>query len=405
PHHRRKMSYACDVAKDLEFKKDLHIFNWEKLIIDKIDGFQQKLLGYDKKRIAVSGNVQRIVEFLNVLFQAVTYLFLGIKVFNNHLSIGDFTRGISALMNFMSISVYLTPQMLNINDSTFYLHKYKSFLNTRSKNDSEEECRGLEDVDPDNVEIEFKDVSFRYPNSTNYVLKHVNLKIKHGKKLAIVGYNGAGKTSLILLLMRFYDPTDGKILLNGVDIRNIKYKDYIKLFSSVNQDFSLMAFSIAENVSCKPSMSAEEKEKIEELVKQNGMAEKMKKMYRGIDTPVTKVLEPSGIDFSGGEKQCIAISRALYKNTPILVMDEPTSSLDPIAEQKIYKKFSEMSDGRTSVFVSHRIYSTKFCDNIAVFEKGEMVEYGSFEELINNKGLFYSFYKQQADYFLNDKER
>ncbi len=143
----------------------------------------------------------------------------------------------------------------------------------------------------------------------------------------------------------------------------------------------------------------EERERIRRMLQNNGMGERMRKMYRGLDTPVTKRLEASGVDLSGGEEQKVAIVRALYKDSPVLILDEPTSALDPMAEHEIYQKFAEMSEGRTTVYISHRIYSTRFCDKIAVFEKGEMKEYGTFEELMEQKGLYYDFYQQQAEYF------
>lgn len=240
---------------------------------------------------------------------------------------------------------------------------------------------------------------FRYPNSTSFVLKDINLTIRDTEKLAVVGYNGAGKTSFALLLARMYDPTEGAIYLNGIDIRRIDYRDYIKIFSTVNQDFSLLAFSILENIARQETVPEEERERIRRMLQNNGMGERMRKMYRGLDTPVTKRLEASGVDLSGGEEQKVAIVRALYKDSPVLILDEPTSALDPMAEHEIYQKFAEMSEGRTTVYISHRIYSTRFCDKIAVFEKGEMKEYGTFEELMEQKGLYYDFYQQQAEYF------
>ncbi len=396
---RKKMNYALGLAKNINVKKDIQVFNLQPLIFDKIIASQNSLLLLEKKRIEVGERIHRLSDFINIAFQASAYSLLGLNVLNGLLSVGDFTKGVSALINFMAVSMYLTTHILNVNDSSFYLHKYKSFLNTRSKYDDAECQYTLKDFNLNEIEIEFADVSFRYPNSTNYVLKHVNLKIHKGQKLAIVGYNGAGKTTFSLLLTRMFDPTDGEILLNGVDIRKIKYSDYLKLFSTVNQDYSLLAFSLFENISGKNSPNDEEKKRILDLLKANGMGDKLEKMYRGGETPVSKLLEPSGIDFSGGERQNIAISRALYKKAPIILMDEPTSSLDPMAEQRVYQKFAQMSNDSTAVFISHRIYSTRFCDVVAVIEKGEIMEYGTFDELIAQRGVFYGLYKQQADYF------
>ena len=214
-----------------------------------------------------------------------------------------------------------------------------------------------------------------------------------------MGYNGAGKTTFTLLLTRMYDPTEGAIYLNGIDIRNIDYKEYQKIISSVNQDFSLLAFSLLENIAITDTVTPEKKEKILKLLNENGLGERLKKLYRGLDTPVTKALSASGVDLSGGERQKIAVVRALYKDASVLILDEPTSALDPVAEHEIFQKFADMSEGKTTVLISHRIYSTRFCDKIAVFDKGEIKEYGTFDELMEQKGLYYNFFEQQAEYF------
>jgi len=257
----------------------------------------------------------------------------------------------------------------------------------------------MDDIDLDNIEIEFKNVSFRYPNSTSYVLKNINLTLCNKEKLAIVGFNGAGKTSFVLLLTRMYDPTEGSIHLNGIDIRDIDYRDYQKIFAAVNQDFALLAFSLLENITRSDAATPAERSKIEALFHSNGMSERLKKLYRGLDTPVTKALAASGIDLSGGEGQKVAIIRALYKDSPVLILDEPTAALDPIAEHEIYQKFADMSSGKLTVYISHRISSTRFCDKIAVFDKGEIVEYGTFEELLALQGLYNDFFQKQAQYF------
>lgn len=340
-----------------------------------------------------------ITQLLSISFQVAAYVILGIEAFQGKISIGDFTKGISSLINFMSASTFLTMNLLNYGNGIFYLHKYKAFQKCKSKFDGKSDSVTIEDIDLGHIEIEFRNVWFRYPNSTGFVLKNINLTIKNSEKLAIVGYNGAGKTSFALLLTRMYDPTEGAIYLNGIDIRNIDYKDYMRIFSTVNQDFALTSFSILENICHKETVTEKEKEAITKLLQDNGFGERLKKMYRGLDTPVTKRLDASGVDFSGGEEQKIAIVRALYQDSPVLILDEPTSALDPVAEHEIYQRFAEMSEGKTTVYISHRIYSTRFCDKIAVFEKGEMKEYGTFETLMEQKGLYFDFYRQQAEYF------
>lgn len=395
----RKVSYVSQLAKNISNKKDIVTFGMSDYILKKVEFFQNAMLAIDKRRIKEGGFIEMATYTLSVAFQILAYLLIGQKAFHGEITIGEFTMGIASLINFMSASSFVTTNIITFNDNFFYIRQYKSFLKLRTKFDRTSESVTLDDIDVSHIEIEFRNVWFRYPNSTSYVLKNINLTIKDTERLGIVGYNGAGKTSFALLLMRMYDPTEGAIFLNGIDIRNIEYKEYLKLISSVNQDFTLLPFSLVENIAITEAAGPEERTRITELLNENGLSERLKKMYRGLDTPVTKTLFASGVDLSGGESQKIAVVRALYKSAPILILDEPTSALDPVAEHEIFQKFAQMSEGKTTVLVSHRIYSTRFCDSIAVFDKGELVEYGTFDELMEQKGLYYSFFEKQAEYF------
>lgn len=396
---RRKVAYGSQLTKDIQSKKDIVMFGMSDYLLNKIETFQRAMLKFDKKRIKESGFIEIAAYFLSVAFQVCAYLLIGINAFSGRISIGDFTVGVTSLINFMSSSSFVTNNILTFNDNVFYIRQYKSFNKLRSKFDVTPKTVGLDKIDLNKIEIEFRHVWFRYPNSTAFVLKDINLTIKNSERLGVVGYNGAGKTTFTLLLTRMYDPTEGAIYLNGVDIRDIDYREYQKLISSVNQDFSLLAFSLLENIAVTETATAEERTHIMNLLNENGMGARLKKLYRGLDTPITKTLSASGVDLSGGERQKIAVVRALYKDASILVLDEPTSALDPVAEHEIFQKFAEMSNGKTTVLISHRIYSTRFCDKIAVFDKGEIKEYGTFESLMEIKGLYYYFFEQQAEYF------
>lgn len=397
----RKNFYVSQLAKNISNKKDIVTFGMGSYILKKVELFKQAMLLIEKRRIKESGLIEMLIYSLSIAFQVMAYLLIGQKAFQREITVGEFTMGVASLINFMSASSFVTTNMVAFHDNFFYIKQYKSFLKLRSKFDPSPESIRLDEIDTSHIEIEFRDVWFRYPGSTAYVLKNINITIKNTERLGIVGYNGAGKTSFALLLMRMYDPTKGVILLNGVDIRKIDYADYQKIIASVNQDFSLMPFSLVENIAISDEVSPEERNVITALLNENGLGERLKKMYRGLDTPVTKALYASGVDLSGGESQKIAVVRALYKNAPLLILDEPTSALDPVAEDEIFQKFSEMSKGKTSILVSHRIYSIRFCDRIAVFDKGEIVEYGNFEELMEQKGLYYEFFEKQAEYFKN----
>ncbi|HBV51817.1 MAG TPA: hypothetical protein DEF06_05985 [Clostridiales bacterium] len=396
---RRKVAYGSQLVKDIQSKKDIVMFGMGDYLMQKIETFQKSMLAFDKYRIKKSAFIEIATYSLSVAFQVSAYLLIGLNAFRGQISIGDFTMGITSLINFMSASSFVTNNILTFNDNIFYIRQYKSFNKLRSKFDKTPQTITMDDININNIEIEFRNVWFRYPNSTAFVLKNLNLTIKNAERLGIVGYNGAGKTTFTLLLTRMYDPTEGAIYLNGIDIRNIDYKEYQKIISSVNQDFSLLAFSLLENIAITDTVTPEKKEKILKLLNENGLGERLKKLYRGLDTPVTKALSASGVDLSGGERQKIAVVRALYKDASVLILDEPTSALDPVAEHEIFQKFADMSEGKTTVLISHRIYSTRFCDKIAVFDKGEIKEYGTFDELMEQKGLYYNFFEQQAEYF------
>lgn len=246
-------------------------------------------------------------------------------------------------------------------------------------------------------EIEFRNVSFRYPGSDIFALKNFSLKLRIGERMAVVGKNGSGKTTMIKLLSRLYDPTEGEILLNGIDIRKFDYHEYMKLFSIVFQDFSLFSFSIAKNVAASEEYDAD---RVEESLIKAGFGESLKRFPKGIETPIDKEYDDDGILVSGGERQKIAIARALYKDSPFILLDEPTAALDPIAEFEVYSAFNEMVGNKTAIYISHRLSSCRFCDDIVVFDKGQIVQRGNHEELMSDReGLYHTLWEAQAQYY------
>ena len=251
-------------------------------------------------------------------------------------------------------------------------------------------------------DVRFEDVTFGY-NPDKVILKDISLFAKPGQKLAFVGSTGAGKTTMIKLLLRLYDPTEGCILLNGVDIRYYKRQDYYRLFSPVFQDVEVLAFPIAENISMK-SIAYTDLDKAYSCVVDAGLQDKIDSLQKGILTELLKVVDEEGVDFSGGEKQKLALARALYKNAPIVVLDEPTSALDAIAEQRLYQSFDKMIGKKSAVYISHRLASTRFCDNVAMFKSGEMIEYGTHESLMEKKGEYARMFELQAQYYQKEED-
>lgn len=264
-------------------------------------------------------------------------------------------------------------------------------MNTTKKRDDRE------------YQVEFQDVSFQDPGSDIWALRHVNMKFKVGSQLAVVGMNGSGKTTFIKLLCRLYNPAEGQILLNGIDIRKYNYDDYLNVFSVVFQDFQLVALALGQNVA---ASSDYDQALAEECLRKAGFGDRLDAMPEGLDTYLYKDLGKSGVEVSGGEAQKIAIARALYKDVPFIILDKPIAALDPIAEAEIYSKFIDIAGGKTAIYISHRLSSCKFCDEIAVFHEGAVIQQGTNEELVaDENGKYYEFWHTQAQYYTEEISR
>lgn len=245
--------------------------------------------------------------------------------------------------------------------------------------------------------IEFRDVSFKYPNTEQYALRHFSMELKVGEKLAIVGMNGSGKTTMIKLLCRLYDPQEGEILLNGVDIRKFKHEQYSRLFSVVFQDYQLFSFLLGENVAVSDDY---DEARVRKCLEAAGLGERLAELEQGLNTYLYKDYE-DGVEFSGGEAQKVAIARAVYKTAPFVLLDEPTAALDPLAEFEIYKRFDEIVEDKTAIYISHRLSSCRFCDKIAVFHEGQLIQQGTHEELVRDvSGKYYEMWNAQAQYYV-----
>ncbi len=248
-------------------------------------------------------------------------------------------------------------------------------------------------------EIEFKDVSFRYAGAREEALKHINLSLKVGERLAVVGRNGSGKTTFIKLLCRLYDPTEGEIRMNDFNIRKYDYREYLDLFSVVFQDYTLLALPLGNNIACARRWDTA---KAERLIEEVGFGKRYEEMPEKLETPLYKKFDEDGVNLSGGEAQKIALARALYRDAPFIILDEPTAALDPLAEAEIYSKFDSIVGDKTAIYISHRLSSCQFCDKIAVFDQGQIVQVGTHEELLADKdGKYYELWNAQAQYYVN----
>ncbi|WP_304433223.1 ABC transporter ATP-binding protein [Acutalibacter muris] len=250
-------------------------------------------------------------------------------------------------------------------------------------------------------EIEFKAVSFRYPGTSTWALRHVSMKFDVGGRLAVVGENGSGKTTFIKLLCRLYDPDEGEIRLNGIDIRKYRYDNYLALFSVVFQDFQLLAQPLGANVAAAEDY---DRERAARCLEKAGFGARLAELLNGLDTCLYRDFEEDGVEISGGEAQKIALARVLYQDAPFIVLDEPTAALDPEAEAEVYTKFNDIVEDKTAIYISHRLSSCRFCDQIAVFDGGQVVQQGSHDQLIREEGKYQSLWNAQAQYYQKAEE-
>ncbi|MCX0351853.1 ABC transporter ATP-binding protein [Clostridium perfringens] len=390
----RRTFYVFDTMYDFAYGKDIRIYDLKNILIDKFKKFRGE-------RIDISNDVQekqlkvKIVDvILLVIREFVVYGYLIYNVLFTGMSIGDFTMYFSTINGFGDWMKGILDDLANIKAQNMYLDDMREFLEIKS-----EDKEKTRDIPIDSsYEIEFKNVSFKYPKTDKYIYKNLSLKIKKGQRLAIVGINGAGKTTFVKLLCRLYEPTSGEILINGVNIKDFSKEEYYKILSVVFQDIKTFAFTVAENVSLE-NLEDVDREKVLHCIEKAGVGDKINSLEKGIDTSLLKILDGEGVELSGGENQKLALARALYKNGKIVILDEPTSALDAVAEYNIYKGFDELIGDKTAIYISHRLASTKFCDVIAFFENGEIVEYGTHEELLKKNGKYSDMFNIQAQYY------
>lgn len=376
---------------------DVRLFNQDRIGKETVKESDTFLPGgiLDRIHLNVISRYSALENFVNKIQMSIIYIFVIIKAYEGVISIGMLSQYIGSILQLTSSFVLFASTIADmLINSEFTKSTFEFIENNESMYQG---SLTTEKRDDNKYEIEFKNVSFKYPNTNNWALKDVNVKFELGKKLAIVGQNGSGKTTFIKLLIRLYDPIEGQILLNGIDIRKYKYEDYLKIFSVVFQDFNLFAFPIAQNIA--GSIDYDRK-KVEGVIEDVGMTERISEMKDGIDTYIYKDNDKEGVDLSGGEEQKIAIARALYKKAAFIILDEPTAALDPLTEQEIYEKMSNIVKDKTAIFISHRLSSCKLSDNILVFDKGSIIQEGAHDKLVNEAGKYKELWDAQAGYYI-----
>lgn len=391
----RVWSYILWEVESYRFGKDVRIYGAAKTLIKKSDEQTKRIIKFDVDW----ENKLYPLSVLDAIVTAIrdfgTYLYLGALAIFGRITIGTFSQLVTAggtLNASVQGAIFGFQDIVKRCNYAYEVVKLMEYPPMLQKGD-----RRVENLKTPHT-IEFRNVSFSYPNTGVQVLKNVSITIKAGERLSVVGLNGAGKTTFIKLLCRLYDTDEGEILIDGVNIREYDYDEYMKLFSVVFQDFRLLSFTAKDNI----LLGAEESdEAVDAMFEKVGLLDKINSLPKGRDTMMFREFDRDGVQLSGGEQQKLAIARALYKDAPVVILDEPTAALDPVAEYEIYCKFNDLVGGKTAVYISHRLSSCKFCDRIAVFAEDTIKEYGTHDELADKPdGIYAEMFAAQAQYYL-----
>lgn len=398
----RKLRYIEYKAGDVTVGKDVRLYNMADWFLDLRKNILKEYIAINKK-IKKRHLYSNIIEVTTILIRdGIAYGYLIWSVLNNNITIGNFILYFGAITgfsifvnNFVNNINQVSSASLLVNDMRYFFENTHPPLPV-----NKEEKLSLKGT----YTIEFRNVYFTYTNDQEYVLKDFNLIIEAGKKVALVGVNGAGKTTIVKLLCGFYTPTKGDIFINDINIAHFEKSDLFALFSAVFQDITILPFSVKENISLKVSEKTDD-EKVKKSLRKAGLLKAINKYTDGIDSKMLKVLDENGIVLSGGQQQKLLMARAIYKDAPILVLDESTAALDPIAESETYQNFHKLSKNKTAIYISHRLASTRFCDFIAFINEGKVYESGSHQQLMELKGEYANMFAIQSHYYNEiDKE-
>lgn len=386
-----KFDYYYSLSKDLTAAKDIRLYGFTDYFLYAVAGLIKELEKITSKYMHQSVKVGGTRALLNLIRELVAYAYLTYLVFQNRLSVSDFIFYfgiITGFSNWITNAVFLYSNLERCcNDCAAFREFVESKEESREKPNA-----GFEKIDS----IEFKNVSFTYPSAEKPTIKNMSFKVNESENIAIVGENGAGKTTAIKLLCGLYYPTEGDILINGKSSKDFSRDSYFDLFSAVFQDYEFLPMTVAENICAKSDYDSE---KLYSALEQSGIADKIYSLDKKENSFMVKDVYKDAVDFSGGEKQKLLLAKAIYKDAPVLILDEPTAALDPIAENELYLKYNELTKGKLSFFISHRLSSTRFCDRILFIKDGKIAEEGSHEELMALKGSYYKMYQLQSYYY------
>lgn len=385
--------YFLNMFSDYNTGKEIRLYKEQNLIehtaTDKLLTDGEKLL---KKASLHTAKSSSFVAILGALVGFGIYLFIGVKGLYGLFGIGSLVLYCGSFMQIINGIIKMAVTFGKTEEMVPLVNYYFEIVNA-----NDNMTYGEKELDlSDKFEIEFKNVSFKYPNTESYALQNINLKIKNGEHLAVVGRNGSGKTTFIKLMCRLYDVTDGEILINDINIKEYSKESIIKLYSVVFQDFKIFSTTLAQNISANEEY---DKERLYDALDKANIKDRVVAMENKESTYLYKDLDKSGIEISGGEAQKLALARALYKDSPMVILDEPTAALDPVAENEIYTRFNSFVNNKTAIYISHRLSSCVFCNRIAVFDESHLVETGTHQELLNANGKYSELWNAQAKYY------
>ena len=390
----RRFSYYFSLMAGVPFQKEIRVFELGPMIKSKTQGYLNQMMGEFENKFGFEANMGALKIFLESILRLVSYTYVAMRTlsaaYGPQISFGSFSAIIAANENFMKAFQTMFSELADFIMSLANLEPLYDFYILDS--DFEENLEKASDFQS----LEFKNVTFTYPGSDRKIIDNLSFTINKGEKISIVGVNNAGKTTIVKILLRFFDIDSGEILYNGVNIKNISKKSLYEKITGVFQDFAIMPFTIKENIIGDKEFR---KNKTDEIIKQLDLDQKIKELPYGLDTYLNKDIYENATDLSLGQKQKLAIARALYQNADFLILDEPTASLDPLAESKIYEHFNEMTEGKTAIFISHRMSSSRFTDKILLLDGGKAAAFDSHENLMKSDNLYSKLYKAQAQYF------
>lgn len=400
--NQRRIDYVVYKALDLAAAKDIRLYSLRKWFVD----FGKNLIKKEDKIVSQIAlrrwTAMAVAALLILLRDGTAYWILVRQVLEGKVAVSDFLVYFTMISTFAEWVSGILQSWADLKLSNSAMNDLRSFWEMGE----EEKPRATKDIPGSNewpCSIELQNVSYIYPESEKETLKDVSLKISAGERLAVVGLNGAGKTTLIKLICGLFHPTKGRILINGTDIQKYDRDKYFDLFSVIFQDIHLLPTSIMTNITMQES-GKEDGQRLQTCLKQSGIGARIEKLPQGLDTLMVKNVNENAYELSGGEMQKLLLARALYKEAPILILDEPTAALDPIAENELYLQYRDLTEGRTSLFISHRFASTRFCDRIILMDQGRIVEMGTHDQLMEQNGLYAEMYQVQSQYYQKEKE-